>query len=161
MNLKKKKKGFTLIELMAVIAIIAILAAVLVPTVTGYINRSKKTAIVSQVRSVISAVETHNATAVNGGTSSDPIRNIIDATDKVESGLIDDTTAPTIEKDLLTAENVNRLNDMTVGVAQMINKDADAVKNIGLKKDGTFLWYKNGSDYYKADGTKVTSEPTE
>ena len=44
MNLTKmkKKKGFTLIELMAVIAIIAILAAVLVPTVSGYITRSKK-----------------------------------------------------------------------------------------------------------------------
>ena len=43
MNLTKirKKKGFTLIELMAVIAITAILAAVLVPTVSGYINRSK------------------------------------------------------------------------------------------------------------------------
>ncbi|MDY3360351.1 MAG: prepilin-type N-terminal cleavage/methylation domain-containing protein, partial [Clostridium celatum] len=33
MKLNKKKKGFTLIELMAVIAIVAILAAVLVPTV--------------------------------------------------------------------------------------------------------------------------------
>ena len=65
MNLTKirKKKGFTLIELMAVIAIIAILAAVLVPTVTGYIERSKKTAVVSQVSNFITALEAYNATA--------------------------------------------------------------------------------------------------
>ena len=58
MNLTKmkKKKGFTLIELMAVIAIIAILAAVLVPTVSGYITRSKKTAVITKVRTIVNAV---------------------------------------------------------------------------------------------------------
>ena len=54
---KRKKKGFTLVELMAVVAIIAILAVVLVPTVTGYIERAKKTAVISQARTVVSAVE--------------------------------------------------------------------------------------------------------
>ena len=65
MNLTKmkKKKGFTLIELMAVIAIIAILAAVLVPTVSGYITRSKKTAVITQVRTIVNAVESYNATS--------------------------------------------------------------------------------------------------
>lgn len=69
MNLtkQKKKKGFTLIELMAVIAIIAILAAVLVPTVSGYITRAKKTAVITQCRSVMNAIETYDAT--NGDTS--------------------------------------------------------------------------------------------
>ncbi|WP_243428006.1 prepilin-type N-terminal cleavage/methylation domain-containing protein [Clostridium saudiense] len=161
MNLtkKRKKKGFTLIELMAVIAIIAILAAVLVPTVTGYINRSKKTAIVSQVRSVISAVETNNATAT--GTA---IIGADTTIDELVGKKWDSDTEPSnakIESDLLTPESVNRLSDMTVGVAQMINKDTDAVKNIGLKKDGTFLWYKSGDKYYTADGKEKGTEPTE
>ena len=39
---KSNKKGFTLVELIVVIAIMAILAAVLIPTVTNKINDAKK-----------------------------------------------------------------------------------------------------------------------
>jgi prepilin-type N-terminal cleavage/methylation domain-containing protein len=37
---KLNKKGFTLIELIVVIAILAILAAILIPSVTGYITKA-------------------------------------------------------------------------------------------------------------------------
>lgn len=38
---KLNKKGFTLIELIVVIAILAILAAILIPAITGYITKAQ------------------------------------------------------------------------------------------------------------------------
>ena len=52
MNKKGQAKGFTLTELVIVIVIIAILAAVLIPSMTGYVNRAKKSNATSEASSV-------------------------------------------------------------------------------------------------------------
>lgn len=39
---KKNKKGFTLVELIVVLVILAILIALLIPTLTGYIDKANK-----------------------------------------------------------------------------------------------------------------------
>lgn len=58
MRLKKGRKGFTLVELIVVLVILAILAALLVPALTGYIDKAKEKSVVAEARMILQAVQT-------------------------------------------------------------------------------------------------------
>ena len=49
---KMNKKGFTIVELVIVIAVIAILSAVLIPTFSGVVAEANKTAVVADAKAV-------------------------------------------------------------------------------------------------------------
>ena len=51
-----KKKGFTITELVIVIAVIAILAAVLIPTFTGLVGKAKDSVALQESRAALNAV---------------------------------------------------------------------------------------------------------
>lgn len=53
-----KKKGFTLVELIVVLVILAILAALLIPALTGYIDKAKNKSIVAETRQTVMAAQT-------------------------------------------------------------------------------------------------------
>ena len=72
--MKKVQKGFTLIELMIVIAIVGILAAVALPAYQNYTQRAKFTEVINATQGVKGAVETCYALAgalTNCNTTSD------------------------------------------------------------------------------------------
>lgn len=52
-----KKKGFTLVELIVVLVILAILAALLVPALTGYIDRANEEKLQATTRQVVVAAQ--------------------------------------------------------------------------------------------------------
>ena len=56
-KLKVSKKGFTLIELVTVLAIIAILSSALIPKISNYITEAKKVAILNEAKTVVAAYE--------------------------------------------------------------------------------------------------------
>ncbi len=65
----KKNSGFTLIELVVVMAILAILAGVAVPAYSGYIKKANETADQQKIEAVETAMQ--SALAMNGYDEND------------------------------------------------------------------------------------------
>ena len=67
------KKGFTLVEIMIVVAIIALLAAIAIPSLLRARHNANETAAIGAVRTLSTAMESFRASGVNGtGTAMNP-----------------------------------------------------------------------------------------
>ena len=53
---RNNKKGFTIVELVIVIAVIAILAGVLIPTFSGIVSKAKKSNIEQETRAALTVI---------------------------------------------------------------------------------------------------------
>ena len=71
-QIKRNEKGFTLVELVVVIAILAVLAALLIPRIIGNVNDAKASQGLADARTLAGEITTHNAIAVLDGTATIP-----------------------------------------------------------------------------------------
>jgi len=69
---QKNEKGFTLVELVVVIAILALLAALLVPRIMGNVEDARASREVANARTIASEISTHNALAKVNSTGTIP-----------------------------------------------------------------------------------------
>jgi len=60
-KLKEKFKGFTLVELLAVIAILAIIMLIAIPLILGVIEDARKDAFRNSIRGAFHAIELKNS----------------------------------------------------------------------------------------------------
>jgi type IV pilus assembly protein PilA len=67
--MKNNKKGFTLVELLAVIVILAIILAIAVPSISGMITNSKKSAFEANVKMIITGISYQVLEATSNGTT--------------------------------------------------------------------------------------------
>ncbi|MBI4281923.1 MAG: type II secretion system protein [Chloroflexi bacterium] len=94
-KLMKGQKGFTLIELVVVIAILGVLAAVSVPLVVGYLSQAKERAYDNDVKQVQNAVDSYYSSPDNTkwlGKRQYPIKGM-DKTSSTPSELFTDGTS--------------------------------------------------------------------
>lgn len=107
------KKGFTLVELVVVIAIIGVLAAILVPSMMGYVKKSRLKTANGNAKTAYNAIAEYVADKETEGKLTD----------------VDNGEAASIAKDELASNGTN---------AGEVATDVEKVKN---DTTGTAVWY--------------------
>lgn len=150
----KNRKGFSLVELIVVLVIMAILAAALVPSLMGYIKKTKQQNVNSEAQSVVQAAQT----IASGAYASADGKYTVDG----YSTAIDFST-------ITGGEGVNKgvsgdTTDYVKATEKLAEVPTDAVTTITLNDDGrvTKVVYtrSNCTVTYQLDSTTLVGKYT-
>ena len=139
------KKGFTIVELVIVIAVIGILAGVLIPTFSGIQQSAKESAAFQECKNVLSSV-----LALNGGAI--PAKTLF----SVNS----DKDASTIEYNFIYENQKlgNNTEDVTSNIAAL-NLSSDTA-NTNKKEYKIYVSATAVKDFLNDDGVLLTNDDT-
>ena len=149
-----KKKGFTLVELIVVLVILAILAALLIPALTGYINKAKEKSIVAETRQVVMAAQT--IADEQYGTISLKGAGSVTITLGTETGTTDDKTSTSTIT--IAAKDIAELAEVSEGNINTVKGKDGKITKVVYENDGKQCTYQlEGND---TDGYDLTSKGT-
>lgn len=103
--MRNKKKGFTLVELIVVIAIIGVLAAIIVPTTLHFVNQGRQEAANTELSEV--------RNAVNNGLTLNPVLTAENIGDILEDASISNTSEGNITITVATDGTITFHSDST------------------------------------------------
>lgn len=124
---RRLKRGFTLIELMAVIGIVAVLLVITTPLMNGYIDRANKINVITQSRDVVQYSICSNI----------EVSDDIKLGDLVNNGVFSDYKG--------RLEYLQE--DIVINTLLSISRDQDALNKIKLKDRKIVEW--TGENPYK------------
>lgn len=100
--MKRKKKGFTLVEIIVVLVILAVLAAVTIPSMLGFVDEAKgKTEIANARAAYLAAQMVATEDFAINNTATDTL-NYDDLKSRIGSDITDATVAATVVKGKVT-----------------------------------------------------------
>ena len=146
----KNQKGFTLVELIVVLVILAILAAMLVPALTGYIDKANNEKIIAATRQVVMAAQTEISEAYGKGKLQNTEVVISTVADESENQDKDtNITGDAIAKLAEVGEFKTDKYELKNGITKIVitYTDKGHVSQVVLTQGTKECTYEEGKDY--------------
>lgn len=133
----REKKGFTLVELIVVIAIIAILTAVLVPLIGNWTQQAAYTTLQDGAQTISNSINTAIAKVTMGGAPSSIVQIAVTKTDNTLTITVDgaEPDADSVEEDIATEVENTLSATLPNGSAFLASITGGAVDGVIYRND--------------------------